>query len=95
MPISPWQPSDALAPMTTAGSDETYVIMSLATIDPNNPNTPVQTQRTAVQDGVHRGDTIFKDAIRMRQRISGTSGILVHLAVWDEGESTVKGLDSR
>jgi hypothetical protein len=64
-------------------TDETYVVMSLLTIDPNNPGIPVQTQRTIIQDGVKSGDTIFKNAIRMRQRFSGTSGLMVHLAVWD------------
>jgi hypothetical protein len=64
-------------------TDETYVVMSLLTIDPNNPGIPVQTQRTMIQDGVESGSTIFKNAIRMRQRFSGTSGLMVHLAVWD------------
>ena len=65
------------------GTDETYVVMSLVTVDPNNPGMPVATQRTVIQDGVNGGDTIFKNAIVIQQKISGTSGIMVHLAVWD------------
>jgi hypothetical protein len=48
-----------------------------------NPGAPVQTQRTGIQDAVKSGDTLFKNAIRMRQSFTGTSGIMVHLAVWD------------
>jgi hypothetical protein len=62
--------------------DESYIVMSLVTVDPNHP-IPVQTQRTVIQDGVKRGDTIFKNAIRMQQPFSGTSGLMIHLAVWD------------
>jgi hypothetical protein len=62
--------------------DESYVVMSLVTVDPNSP-IPVQTQRTAILNGVKQGDTIFKNSLRMRQRFSGTSGVMVHLAVWD------------
>ena len=66
-----------------ASNDEPYVVMSLITVDPGNTGTAVQTQRTPILENVHQGDTIFKNALRMQQRFSGTSGLLVHLAVWD------------
>jgi hypothetical protein len=69
------------------GSDSTYAVISVATVDPNNSgsNQLVTTWRTRILDNVHAGDTIFKGE-GIGQPFSGAfpgSGISIHVAIWD------------
>jgi hypothetical protein len=67
------------------GSDSTYAVISLISVDPNNAGSDelVKTTRTEIVDNVHAGTTLFKmRPLGPAVSLTG-AGLLVHVALWD------------
>jgi hypothetical protein len=76
------------------GSDSTYLVITLFSVDPNfgGADVPVKTTMTAIQDNVHAGQTLFKMQTLDDVPIPVGSGLNIHVAVWDHESGNVNDI---